>query len=273
MPALLLAAAPAWSATVLLPEGMVIYAELGEDVSSRDRIGYQPDGHVWRDVQVGGVTVIEAGTPILLEISSASPSGVGGQSGAIEITAIELMAFDQEIQLRGGYGQEVPDSQTAGTVLGAAGAISGIPIGGFSGLMPGRKARLDKGLIFNTRIASDTYIEIPDDRMPSLNLRPPASLTIGVVYQEITAISTMLPLSIRLCGQVWSNDIAVEKVNDEQVPRIPADVDSVRAEGDCHSARATIALDALKIHFTPGINRFSMAVGDMTREVVLNIEI
>jgi len=273
VPVLLLAATPAWPATVLLPEGTVIYAELDEKVTSSNRIGYQPDAHIWRDVTVGGVTVIDAGTPVLVEVSSTSERGIGGQGSSIEISAISVTVGDQVIPLLGGYGQQATNGSTASTAMSTAGSISGLPIGGFGNVMPGRKAKLEKGLIFNTRLPSDTYVEIPDDVLPTLNLNPPAGLTVSVVHQEITAISTDLPLSIRLCGQEWSNDVVVDKVNDKSVSPIPAAVISATAEGDCHSARVTVELNALRLHFKSGINRFSVAVSGVTDEVVLNVEI
>jgi hypothetical protein len=238
--ALLLASASAWPASVLLPKDMVIYAELAEKVTSGDPIGYQPEAYVWRDVEVGGVNVIVNG---------------------------------QEIELRGGYGQQESNSQVMGNVFGATAGVAGIPLGSFSSLLPGRKAVLEKGMVFNTNILEDTYIELADDAVPTLNFRGEATLTVGVVYQEITSISTELPLSVRLCGQTLPDAIVIEKINDQSVSPIPADVESVTIEGDCSSARVNVWIDDLKQHFEPGINRFSLTLGDMTEEVVLNVEI
>ena len=269
----LLTAVPAWPASVLLPKDMVIYAELGEKVTSGDPIGHRPDGHVWRDVQVGGITVIEAGTPITLEVTNVSPRGMGGVSGGIEITAIYIMVGGQEVELRGGYGQQESNSQVMGTVFGATAGLAGLPLGSFSSLLPGRKAVLEKGMVFNTNILEDTYIELADDAVPTLNFRGAATLTVGVVYQEITSISGALPLSVRLCGQALPDEIVIETVNDKSVSPIPADIESVTIEGDCSSARLNVWIEDLKQHFEPGINRFSLTIGDMTEEVVLNVEI
>ena len=114
IPGLLLASAPAWSARILLPEGTVVYAQLAEEVNSnQDKfpIGYQPEGHVWRDVVVGGITVIEAGTPIVLMISDSLQRGIGARAGAIEISAMDVYGVGgAEITLGGLVAGQTVDS-------------------------------------------------------------------------------------------------------------------------------------------------------------------
>jgi hypothetical protein len=273
IPGLLLAATPAWSETILLPEDTVISAALGEKVTSGDPIGYQPEAYVWRDVKVGGVTVIEAGTPILVEITNVLTRGMGGESGAIAITAIHVVVRDQEIELGGGYGLQEEDSQVLGTAARATAGAAGVPFGNFSGLMPGRNAVLDKGTLFNTRILADTYIEIPDDEILTLDLRGPASVSIAVIRQEITPTSTALPLSVHLCGQAWPDEIFIEVINEKSIDPIPATMVSSSTEGECNSARVNVELDALKRHFESGVNRFVVTVGDLTDEVALNVQL
>jgi hypothetical protein len=273
IPCLLLAAAPAWSDQILLPEDTVVQAALGEKVTSGDPIGYEPEAYVWRDVKVGGVTVIEAGTPILVEITNVLTRGMGGESGAIELTAVHLIVRDQEIALRGGYGQQEEDSQVLSTAVRATAGAAGVPFGNFSGLMPGRNAVLDKGTLFNTGVLEDTYIEVPDADLATLDLRGPASVSIAVIRQEITATSTALPLSVYLCGQAWPDEIFIEEINEESIDPIPATVVSVSTEGDCDSARVNVQIDALKRHFESGVNHFVVTVGGVTGEVALNVQL
>lgn len=272
IPCLLLAAAPAWSDQVLLPADTVVYAALGEKVRSSDPIGYQPEAYVWRDVEIGGVTVIEAGTPILVEITNALTRGMGGESGAIALSAIHLTVGDQEIGLRGGYGQQEEDSQVLSTAVAATAGAVGVPFGNFSGLMPGRNAVLDKGMVFNTIILKDTYIEVPEELL-TLDLRGPASVSIAVIRQEITATSTALPLSVYLCGQAWPDEIVIEEINEKSIDPIPATVVSVSTEGDCESGRVNVEIDALKRHFEPGVNHFVVIVGGVTDNVALNVQL
>jgi hypothetical protein len=283
IPGILLAAAPAWSARVLIPEGTVVYAELGEEINSnQDKfpIGFQPKGHVWRDVVVGGITVIEAGTPIVLMISDGTQRSIGARAGAIEISAMYVNAVGgAEITLIGGYGQVAPDSSGVNQALGASLSAAAYATGVFSpyiglptAFLPGRKAVLEEGTVFDAAIPADTYIDVPDAVMPTLNLRPPTGLTVSVIHEEVTSETTQLPLAIQFCGEGWTNEIYIEEINDESVRRIPTSVFSVRSMNNCINARATVDLDALTGHFEHGINRFEVTVGEDVAEVVLNVE-
>ena len=283
IPGLLLAAAPAWSARVLLPEGTVVYAQLAEDINSnQDKypIGYQPEGHVWRDVVVGGITIIEAGTPIVLMISDGQQRGIGARAGAIEISAMYVNAVGgAEITLIGGYGQVAADSSGVNQALGASLSAAAYATGVFSpyiglptAFLPGRKAVLEEGTVFDAMIPADTYIDVPDAVMPTLNLRPPTGLSVSVIHEEVTAATTQLPLAIQFCGEGWTDEIYIEEINDKSVRKIPTSVFSVRAQNNCFTARATVDLDALTEHFERGINRFEVTLGDDVTEVVLNVE-
>jgi len=58
-------------AEIMIPRGTVIFGELDERITSNTRkfrVGYEVDGHVWKDVIVGGQTVIPAGTPMTRSI-------------------------------------------------------------------------------------------------------------------------------------------------------------------------------------------------------------
>lgn len=283
IPGLLLASAPAWSARILLPEGTVVYAQLAEEVNSnQDKfpIGYQPEGHVWRDVVVGGITVIEAGTPIVLMISDSLQRGIGARAGAIEISAMYVNAVGgAEITLVGGYGQMAPNTAGINQALGASLSAAAIATGVFSpylglptAFLPGRKAVLEEGTVFDAAIPADTYIDIPDAALPTLNLRPPTGLTVSIIHEEVTAQTTHLPLAIQFCGEGWTDEIYIEEINDKSVRRIPTSVFSVRAQNNCFTARATVDLNALTEHFQHGINRFEVTLGDDVTEVVLNVE-
>lgn len=283
IPGLLLAAAPAWSARIMIPEGTIVYAQLGEEVNSnQDKfpIGYAPKGHVWRDVVVGGITVIEAGTPLTLMVSDGTPRGIGSRPGTLEISAMYVNAVGgAEITLVGGYGQVAAASAGAvnamGTAVGAAAAATGafnpylaLPFA----FLPGRKAVLDEGIVFDAAIPADTYIEVPDAAMPTLNLRPPAGLSVNIISEEVSATSSQLPMSIQFCGEGWTDEIFIDEINDKSVRAIPTTVFSVRAQNDCFTARVTVDLNALSEHFQRGINRFVVNLGDASEEVVLNIE-
>jgi hypothetical protein len=283
-PLLLLAAVPDWSARVLIPEGTIVFAELGEKVTSDQGdfpIGYQPVGTVWRDVVVGGTTIIEAGTPIVLMISDGTPRGIGARPGTLEIDAMYVSAVGgAEIALRGGYGQVAADSKALNSALGIAIWGAAYTAGSFSpflalpaALLPGRKAVLEEGIVFDAEIPADTYINISDVAVPTLNLLPPTGLTLTVLTEEISATSTHLPIALQYCGADWTDEIYIEEINDQSVRRIDATVLTVNSRNDCIEARITVELDALSEHFQRGINRFDLTMGDITEEVILNVEI
>jgi hypothetical protein len=127
-------------------------------------------------------------------------------------------------------------------------------------------------MVFNVLILKDTYIEVPEELL-TLDLRGPASVSIAVIRQEITATSTTLPLSVYLCGQAWPDEIVIEEINEKSIDPIPATVVSVSTEGDCESARVNVEIDALKRHFEPGVNHFVVIVGGVTDNVALNVQL
>lgn len=288
IPVLLLAAAPAWSARVLVPAGTIVYAELAEKVTSDQGdfpIGYQPLGHVWRNVVVNGVTIIEAGTPIALMVTDGTPRGIGARPGEFVIEAMYVSAVGgAEITLRGGYDQQAADSSAVNAAVGIA--ATGVAVAnrsyssfGFfwfaalpAALLPGRKAVLDAGIVFDARVPADTYIDVGDVVVPTLNLRPPAGLSVTVLADEVSAAATLLPLALQFCGEGWTDDIYIEEVNDAPVRRIEATLLTANARNDCIDARITVDLDDLTKHFRRGINRFEVTMGDATEEVILNIE-
>jgi hypothetical protein len=281
---LLLATNPAWAARVILPRGTIVYAQLGEKVTSDHGdfpVGYQPAGYVWRDVVVGGMTIIEAGTPIVLMVTDGDPRGIGARAGTMEISAMYVQAVGgAEITLRGGYGQAAPDSSAWNAVLGIAlfgAAWSSNEFNPFialpAALLPGRQAVLEEGIVFDAQVPSYTYIDVPETTVPTLNLRPPSGLTVTVLIEEVTETSTQLPLAIQYCGEGWTGDIHIDRINEGLVRRIDTTVLNVRARNECFDARVVIELEELKDHFQRGINRFELTMGDVTEEVVLNVEL
>jgi len=289
LPGLLLAAAPAWSARVMVPGGTIVYVQLDEKITSDQGdfpIGYQPAGHVWRDVVVNGVTVFEAGAPIVLMITDGTQRGIGARPGTMLIEAMYASAVGgAEVTLRGGYDQQAANSGAVNAVVGIAAVgvaqtnrshssysyfwLAALP----AALLPGRKAVLDAGIVFDARIPADTYIDVADNAIPTLNLRPPTGLTVTVLADELSATGTELPLAIQFCGEGWKDEFYVERINDESVDRIEATLLTVNARNDCIDARISVELEALTDHFQRGINCFEVTMGDVTEEVIVNIEI
>lgn len=265
---LLTAAASAWSATVFIPRDTIIYGQLDERITSNSRkfrIGFEPYGSVWRDVTVNGITVIEAGTPIELRITRLAPRGIGQRGGSVEISAISVPVIGGEtVNLRGGYGDRSRDRATLNRALSA--------LFWPASFIPGRRAALEKGMVFDMVVPTDTYIEVPDDVIPTLNIQQPSGLGVSVQYDEFNAESEELPLEIRLCDHDWTNDIVIDSVNDKNVRSIEVSVRSRLFLDNCDIARAYVDIEDLSDHFGHGLNRFTVTLGDLTQEVLLNIE-
>jgi len=266
---LLLAATSAWSATAFLPRGTIIYGQLAEEVTSNTRkfrVGFEPYGHVWQDVQVNGITVIEAGTPIALRISRLEPRGVGGRGAEVEISAMFVEVVGGErVNLLGGYGQRT-ESRTG---LNQALSMLFWP----TSFLPGRRAVLDEGMVFDMEVPVDTYVDIPDDLVPTLDLRQASGLSVTVVYDQFTAQSEELPLELRLCDTNWTGDIVIDSVNDESIRPIDVTIANRQFSNNCDIARISVELKELRDHFRRGLNRFTVTIGDLTEEVMLNVEI
>ena len=62
-------------------------------------------------------------------------------------------------------------------------------------------------------------------------------------------------------------------VNEKEVPSIPLAFTTSGELEDCFELRATIDLEKLAKHFTKGINRFVIEAGELSTEIILEIEL
>lgn len=265
---ILVAPALVYPATVMIPSGTKIFGELDERVTSstrRFRVGYEVDGHVWKDVVVNGYTVIRAGSPMALRISKITSSSIGGAGGSLEIMAVSIEAVDgSEIFLDGGYDKSGSD------LYGLNSALAYIlwP----SIFLPGRQAVLDEGTVFDATIPANTNVIIPDDRVPTLNLTQFSNLTVEILYDEIDQRQGALPFKITLCNQDWGERVTVSSVNENDIRPIRVTISRQWRDGPCHLATARVNLEDLTKHFSTGINRFTVSIGEARTSVVLNVE-
>jgi len=265
---LLVAPTLALAAEVVIPRGTVVFGELEERITSNEnkfRVGYEVDSHVWKDVVVDGHVVIPAGTPMLMRIHRLKGSGTGGRGGTLEIMAISVKARDDtEITLDGGYGESGNDR------YGLARGLSMIlwP----SAFLPGRRAVLDVGTVFDASIPADTRIEVPDDELPTLQLGDQPDLSVDVLYDDIDRRAGTLPLELMLCNRPITREASITAVNEEEVRPILVSVTSAKQGDPCHVFEAKVNLESLREHFEPGINRFSVTMGGAVATTVLNVE-
>jgi hypothetical protein len=258
-----------FSAELVIPQGTVVFGELGERVTSNEnkfRVGYPVDGHVWKDVVVDGRTVIPAGAPLVLRIRDLEARSAGGHGGSIEIMAVSVRAVDgTEISLKGGY------DKSGGDRTGLTRALSYIlwP----TGFLPGRQAVLDVGTVFDATIPAETSIHLPDGVLPTLKVEAEKpDLAVRIVYDEIDQKAEVLPLELTLCHKPFTREAHVVAVNDVEIkPVLIAMIISKRGD-PCHDFRGKVYTELLKKHFKPGINRFTVSMAGAQTTVVLNVE-
>lgn len=256
------------AAEISIPQGTVVFGELDERITSSEkkfRVGYAVDGHVWKDVVVDGHTVITAGTPVQLRISKLSGSNVGGRGGSLEIMAVSVQAVDgTEISLSGGYDQAGNDR------YGLTRALSYIlwP----SAFLPGRKAVLDVGTVFDAAIPADTRLTLPEGALPTLILKDAPDLTVDIVYDEIEEQDGTLPLALTLCNKNFTRSASIVSVNEADVRPIMVSIITGKRGNPCHEFRGRVNLESLRKEFKPGINRFTVEMSGAEASAVLNVE-
>lgn len=262
------AAALAEAEELVIPQGTVVFGALDERITSnanKFRIGYPVDGHVWKDVIVDGHTIIRAGTPIDLRISELTGKSVGGAGGSLRIMAVSVKAVDgTEISLAGGYDQSATD------MSGLTRALSYFIWA--ASFLPGRNAVLDVGTVFDSSIPANTRIVLPDGALPTLKLVARPDLTVDVIYDDIDQKEGTLPLSMRLCDKEYTREAHITAVNDDEVKPILVTIIIGKRGEPCHDFTGRVNLESLKEHFKPGINRFTVSMGDAKATTVLNVE-
>jgi hypothetical protein len=265
---LLVAPALVLAADVVIPRGTVVFGELAERITSNANkfgVGSSVDSHVWKDVVVDGHVVIAAGTPMVMRISKLKGSATGGRGGTLEIMAVSLKARDgTEITLDGGYGESGDDR------YGLARGLSMIlwP----SAFLPGRRAVLDVGTVFDASIPADTRVRVPDGELPTLQLGDLPDLSVDVLYDEIDRKEGTLPLELTLCNKPFTREASITAVNEAEVRPILVSITSAKQGDPCHAFEAKVNLESLREHFKPGINRFSVTMSEAVGSTVLNVE-
>jgi hypothetical protein len=253
---------------LVIPRGTVVFGEFLERVTSNGNdfdVGDDVEGRVWKDVIVDGHTIIAAGAPIALRITEMNSAGVGGRGGSLKVMAVSVKAIDDtEISLAGGYDQSGGDryglNQALAYILWPA------------AYLPGRKAVLDVGTVFDASIPADTRVVLPDSALPTLRLTDVPDLTVDVVYDEINQRAGTLPLALSLCNRDFVRQASIPSVNDKEVRPILVTILSSRHGDPCHEFRAIVNLESLTKEFSPGINRFTVSMGGTEASVVLNVE-
>ena len=97
------------------------------ELNSNDaKVGDRFDLEVTEDVKLNGVTVIEAGTRGVGEVTLAKKKGMWGKSGKLETRLLHLEVGDEKIRISGRAGGQ-GKTGTAGVVA----SLAVVPIAGF----------------------------------------------------------------------------------------------------------------------------------------------
>ncbi len=256
------------SAELVIPQGTVVFGELEERITSNDnkyRVGYPVDAHVWKDVVVDGHTVIPAGTKMVMRVSKIRERASGGRGGAIELMAVSVKARDgTEITLKGGYDQAGEDR--TGLVRGVSMVLWP------AAFLPGRRAVLDIGTVFDASIPANTRFTIPDNDAPTVVLEERPDLRIDIQYDDIDPQEGKLPFNLTLCNKPYQRDASITAVNDQEIRPILVTITGGKQGDPCHEFTARANLKSLQEHFKPGINRFTVTMSGAVGTVVLNVE-
>jgi hypothetical protein len=256
-------------ATLTIPSGTKLYGELEQQITSNEKefsVGQKVQGRVWRNVTVNGQTVIAAGAPMVLQISSITRRKIAGRGGDVKVAAMSVTAVDgSEINLDGGY------DKSAGNRIALAASLSALVLWPLI-FIRGKEAVLDVGTVFDASVPANTSIGVADDRPRTIRIQHASNLAVDVLYDEVEEKSKALPMKLTMCDQAWVGAASVTQVNEKEIPALQLDLGPPSAAGQCNSAHATVGMKELSSHFARGINRFTVSAGSESVEVVLDVE-
>lgn len=138
----------------VLRAGTPVSVRMMEEVTTKKksaRVGQRFMMEVAEAVDVNGVTVIPAGTPVWGEITNVRNKGMWGKSGKLDARVLYLRVNGRQIRMTGTF----DDKGVTGTA-GVVGAVVLIPIAGF--LMTGTSAVLPKGATVGAFIDEDVEL-------------------------------------------------------------------------------------------------------------------
>jgi hypothetical protein len=255
--------------TLQIPSGTKLYGELQQQITSNEKefsVGQKVQGRAWRNVTVDGQTVIAAGAPMVLQISSITKRKIAGRGGDVKVKAMSVTAVDgSEINLDGGY------DKSAGNRIALAASLSALVLWPLI-FIRGKEAVLDVGTVFDATVPANTGVLVAGDRPRTIHIQHASNLAVDVLYDEVEEKSKALPLKLTMCDQAWVGSATVTQVNEKEVAALPIELSAPTAEGQCSSAHATVGMKELSAHFAKGINRFTVSSGTESVEVVLDVE-
>jgi len=260
--------------TVNVRFGTRVFIQLDQRVTSKkkhNRPGSFVFAHVWRDVVVNGKTVVEAGTPAMVQIGEIKGAKVAGIKGFVELKALQVLAVDgQDLMLTGGYDQSGKSLMALSIALAAVILVPLI-------FIKGKQAKLETGTVFDAMVSQPAEVQVEDSTPVKISIGHTQPLTVEVRYKELEGNTKKdlkaLPLQLTLEGDVIDN-ARVVSVNANPIAPIPLTGFAGRpCEEGCVCVDAEVNIKALGKHFSKGYNRFVVQVGEFTDEVLLDVEL
>lgn len=247
-----------FASAVVLPTETRVYIETMEELIAKgDRVtqGQLVSSQVWRDVVIGGVVVVKAGTPVISRVDYVKRRQIAGVKGQMKIGAYETQSIDgQTIQLSGGYHKEGKSRMALSITLGV---LLIIPI-----LIPGEAAMLPTGTIF------DAYVE-KDWDIATAGTVPVKTIDLSYLETDIEAELLYDKLAEEEKPKYFEFQITVpadaprefviDRVNNEDIKPLKLKVLSETVEGDETVVNAQIKIKTLVKKFAKGINSIEIA--------------
>ena len=259
-----------------LPAGTKVFLTLDEAASSKrgeSEVGQILRCRVWRDVDMGGMPLIKAGTPATCKIDKVKHRNMGGFEGKLSIAGLDTTSVDgQPVMLSGGYNKEGSGRKA---VVWTVGLLLLWPVL----FVPGGQAELPPGTIFDTYTSSALRLTADvSTSSPAINL----SGLVGDYSAEFMLdefLNTKKPKVFRIkiikSGTVPS-EFVIDSVNDKPIEPIALDLKDQSTVDDTTTVFGEVDIKTLAKQFQKGINRFQVAFtedGERTgTEVLLEIQ-
>lgn len=231
------------------------------------RVGKIVRAHVWKDVVVNGFTVIKAGAPMVGRVSRVTKPKIAGRGGKLEVAAVTATAVDgTQISLEGGY-----DNSGHSRVVSTA-VMAGLLLWPLI-FIKGKAAVLNPGTLFDATTRVPQQVAIGENQSPLVSIQIDPLLEVEILYDKLGSEKKPkdLPLQITRCeGALEKSEVIM--VNEKKIKPIPIELSDLQKEEDCWKAQGLVSLKALGKHFQKGINRFHVQVEDLSKEVMLQVE-
>lgn len=263
---------------VTLPEGTRIYLELLERVSGKRGEASEGDmvkARVWRDVSVGGVALIKAGTIAQVRVDKVKHAQMFGMKGKLSLGAVETKTVDdQVVDLTGGYHKE-------GKSYAAATTTVALILFWPAMFVFGKAAELPAGTVFDAFTVNTIRVALAGEAAaPSISLASLSDKTFSAEFMMDNLQGKEAPknFQLRVTGPIdLPETLVIDNVNGAPVEPLPLTISNRQNTGDAVSEVAEVPVKTLVKLFRKGINRVEVAYtldGERhSAEAILNAQI